>query len=278
MPYTKFHMAGVMGWPVMHSRSPRLHNHWLRAYGLKGVYVPLAIEPGRVEAALRALPELNFAGCNVTIPHKEEVLRLADRADDAARTIGAANCIVVQPDRSLSAFNHDHIGFIAALRAGAPHWRGPDGPAVILGAGGGARAIVYALLEAGVPQVRVVNRTLERAETLTEDFGAKVSAHPWDRREDVLAGANLLVNTTSNGMTGQPPLEIRLDALPPKATVNDIVYAPLETPLLAAARARRNACVDGLGMLIEQARPGFRAWFGIMPDVTPDVRAMMEAP
>lgn len=136
MPYTKFHMAGVMGWPVMHSRSPRLHNHWLRAYGLKGVYVPLAIEPGRVEAALRALPELNFAGCNVTIPHKEEVLRLADRADDAARTIGAANCIVVQPDRSLSAFNHDHIGFIAALRAGAPHWRGPDGPAVILGAGG----------------------------------------------------------------------------------------------------------------------------------------------
>lgn len=271
-------MAGVMGWPVMHSRSPRLHNHWLQTYGLNGVYVPLAIEPGRVEAALRALPELNFSGCNVTIPHKEETLRVADRADPAARKIGAANCIVVQPDRSLTAFNHDHIGFMEALRAGAPDWRGERGPAVILGAGGGARAIVHALLEAGVPEIRVVNRTLERAETLTEDFGANVVALGWEKREDALAGANLLVNTTSNGMVGQPPLEIRLDALPTDAVVNDIVYAPLETALLAAAQARGNRCVDGLGMLIEQARPGFREWFGIMPDVTPQVRAMMEAP
>lgn len=278
MPHRKFHMAGVMGWPVMHSRSPRLHNHWLQAHGLNGVYVPLAIEPGRVEAALRALPALNFAGCNVTIPHKEEALRLADCADAAARKIGAANCIVVQPDRSLSAFNYDHIGFIEALRAGAPQWRGEAGPAVILGAGGAARAIVHALLEAGAPEIRVVNRTLERAETLTEDFGAKVVALAWEKREDALAGANLLVNTTSNGMVGQPPLDIRLDALPRGAVVNDIVYAPLETPLLAAARARGNVGVDGLGMLIEQARPAFREWFGIMPDVTPDVRALMEAP
>lgn len=277
MPYSKFHMAGVMGWPVMHSRSPRLHNYWLKRYGLNGVYVHLPIEPGRVEEALRALPALNFAGCNVTLPHKEEVVRVADRIDAAARKIGAANCVVVQPDRSLSAFNHDHIGFIEALRSGAPDWRGGDGPAVILGAGGGARAIVYALIEAGAPEIRVVNRTLERAETFIEDFGSIVSAHSWERREDLLDGAALLVNTTSNGMVGQPPLDLRLDVLPRTAVVNDIVYAPLETPLLAAARARGNVAVDGLGMLIEQARPGFQAWFGIMPEVTPDVRAMMEA-
>lgn len=277
MPYRKFHMAGVMGWPVMHSRSPRLHNHWLKLYGLAGAYVPLAIEPGRVEAALRALPALNFSGCNVTIPHKEEVLRLVDHADDAARKIGAANCVVVQQDGSLAGRNFDHFGFIEALRAGAPDWRGANGPAVILGAGGAARAIVYALIEAGVPEIRVVNRTLERAETLTGDFGAIVSAHGWETREEALAGAALLVNTTSNGMVGQPPLDLRLDALPPAAVVDDIVYAPLETPLLARARVRGNVAVDGLGMLIQQARPAFREWFGVMPDVTPEVRGMMEA-
>jgi len=266
-----------MGWPVMHSRSPRLHNHWLKHYGMDGVYVPLAIEPGRVEAALRALPALNFSGCNVTIPHKEEVLRIVDRIDDAAKTIGAANCVVVQPDHSLAGFNHDHIGFIEALRAGAPEWRGGNGPAVILGAGGAARAIAYALIAAGVPKIRVVNRTLERAEALIEDFGATVSAHAWGEREGALAGAALLVNTTSNGMVGQPALDLRLDALPRDAIVNDIVYTPLETPLLAQAHARGNVGVDGLGMLIQQARPAFLAWFGVMPEVTPEVRAMMEA-
>ena len=270
-------MAGVVGWPVMHSRSPRLHNYWLKLYGLAGVYAPLAIEPGRVEAALRALPALNFAGCNVTIPHKEEALRFVDHADDAAQRIGAVNCVVVQPDGSLAGRNYDHFGFVEALRVGAPGWYGANGPAVILGAGGAARAIVHALIEAGVPEIRVVNRTLERAETLTEDFGAVVSAHAWEKREHALAGTALLVNTTSNGMVGQPPLDLRLDALPRTAVVNDIVYSPLETPLLADARARGNVAVDGLGMLIQQARPAFRDWFGIMPDVTQDVRLMMES-
>ncbi|MDE2361848.1 MAG: shikimate dehydrogenase [Hyphomicrobiales bacterium] len=277
MSQDKFRLAGVMGWPVMHSRSPRLHNKWLQIHGLAGAYVPLAIAPDRVEAALRALPALNFSGCNVTIPHKEEVARIADWIDPAAKAIGAANCVAVQTDGSLSAFNHDHIGFIEALREGAPGWRAGQGPAVILGAGGAARAIVYALREAGVSDIRVVNRTLERAETLIEDFGNNVSAHAWEQRADVLTGAALLVNTTSNGMVGQPPLDLSLDALPRGAVVNDIVYTPLETPLLVAARARGNVGVDGLGMLLHQARPAFHEWFGIWPELTPEIRAMMEA-
>jgi len=266
-----------MGWPVMHSRSPRLHNAWLKRFRLSGYYAPLPVEPGRLEAALRALPALNFAGCNVTLPHKEEIVRLADRVDPAAKAIGAANCVVVQPDGSLAACNYDVFGFMESLRAQAPGWRASSGPAVVLGAGGAARAVVYGLIEDGAPEVRVVNRTLERAEAFVADFGPKAKALRWEERSEALAGAALLVNTTSNGMVGQPPLDIALDALPKGALVNDIVYTPLETPLLAAARARGNVAVDGLGMLIQQARPAFRDWFGIMPDVTPDERAMMEA-
>jgi len=271
-----FRLAGVMGWPVMHSRSPRLHNSWLKRFGLSGYYAPLPVEPGKVEAALRALPALNFAGCNVTLPHKQEIVRIADHVDPAARAIGAANCVVVREDGSLAAFNYDVFGFLEALRAGAPDWRADQGPAVVLGAGGAARAVVYALIAEGAPEVRVVNRTLERAQAFAAEFGASVTPLRWEERADALAGAALLVNTTSNGMVGQPPLEIALDALPRAAVVNDIVYTPLETPLLAAARARGNVAVDGLGMLIQQARPAFRDWFGIMPDVTPDERAMME--
>lgn len=271
-----FRLAGVMGWPVMHSRSPRLHNHWLKRFGISGYYAPLAIEPGKVEAALRALPALNFLGCNVTLPHKEEVVRVADRVDPAAKAIGAANCVVVQKDGSLSAFNYDVFGFMESLRAQAPGWRAASGPAVVLGAGGAARAVVYGLIADGAPEVRVVNRTLERAEAFVADFGPRVTPLRWEERSDALAGAALLVNTTSNGMVGQAPLDIALDALPKGALVNDIVYTPLETPLLATARARGNVAVDGLGMLSQQARPAFRDWFGIMPDVTPDERAMME--
>ncbi len=277
MSLQRFHIAGVMGWPVMHSRSPRLHNHWLAQYGLHGAYLPLAIEPGRLEAALRALPALNFSGCNVTIPHKEEVVRIVDRVDAAAQRIGAANCVVVQPDRSLTGYNFDAYGFIAALREGAPGWRAQSSPAVVIGAGGGARAIVFGLIEAGAPEIRLVNRTLERAQALAEDFGSPVSAHPWDRRVATLEGAALLVNTTSSGMIGQPPLDLPLGGLPRTAVVCDIVYAPLETRLLAEARARGNPAIDGLGMLIHQARPAFREWFGVLPEVTPAVRRMMEA-
>ena len=271
-----FRLAGVMGWPVMHSRSPRLHNSWLKRFGLSGYYAPLPVEPGKVEAALRALPALNFAGCNVTLPHKQEIVRIADHVDPAARAIGAANCVVVREDGSLAAFNYDVFGFLEALRAGAPDWRADQGPAVVLGAGGAARAVVYALIAEGAPEVRVVNRTLERAQAFAAEFGASVTPLRWEERADALAGAALLVNTTSNGMVGQPPLEIALDALPRAAVVNDIVYTPLETPLLAAARARGNVAVDGLGMLIQQARPAFRDWFGVMPDVTAEERAMME--
>ena len=272
-----FRLAGVMGWPVMHSRSPRLHNSWMRRYGVSGYYAPLPVEPGRLEAALRALPALNFAGCNVTLPHKEDIVRIADHVDPAAKAIGAANCVVVLEDGSLAAFNYDVFGFMEALRAQAPGWRAAQGPAVVLGAGGAARAIVYGLIADGAPEVRVVNRTFERAQAFADEFGAAVKPLRWDERSEALAGSALLVNTTSNGMVGQPPLDISLDALARNALVNDIVYTPLETPLLAAARVRGNVAVDGLGMLIQQARPAFRDWFGIMPDVTADERAMMEA-
>ncbi len=272
-----FRLAGVMGWPVMHSRSPRLHNSWIRRFGLSGYYAPLPVSPERLEAALRALAPLNFAGCNVTLPHKEGIVRIADHVDPAARAIGAANCVVVRPDGSLAAFNYDVFGFMEALRAAAPGWRAARGPAVVLGAGGGARAVVYGLLEDGAPEVRVVNRTFERAQAFTAEFGPKATAVRWDERADALAGAALLVNTTSNGMIGQEPLDLALDALPGDALVNDIVYTPLETALLAAARARGNVAVDGLGMLIQQARPAFRDWFGVMPDVTAEERTMMEA-
>ena len=271
-----FRLAGVMGWPVMHSRSPRLHNSWMRRYGVSGYYAPLPVEPGRLEAALRALPALNFAGCNVTLPHKEDIVRIADHVDPAAKAIGAANCVVVREDGSLAAFNYDVFGFMEALRAQAPGWRAAQGPAVVLGAGGAARAIVYGLIADGAPEVRVVNRTFERAQAFADEFGAAVKPLRWDERSEALAGSALLVNTTSNGMVGQPPLDISLDALARNALVNDIVYTPLETPLLAAARVRGNVAVDGLGMLIQQARPAFHDWFGIMPDVTADERAMME--
>jgi shikimate dehydrogenase len=273
----RFLLAGVMGWPIGHSRSPKIHNYWLERYGLRGVYAPLAIAPGRLEAALRALPALNFSGCNLTIPHKEAALRIVDRVDDSARRIGAVNCVVVEEDGSLEGRNYDGFGFTASLIAAAPMWRADAGPAVVVGAGGAARAVVAGLLDAGVKEIRLFNRTLERAQRIAEDFGPAVAAHRWEERDAGLAGAALLVNATSQGMIGQPPLDLPLGALPATALVADIVYAPLETPLLAAARARGAPVVDGLGMLIHQARPAFRDWFGVMPEATPELRALIEA-
>jgi shikimate dehydrogenase len=273
----RFLLAAVMGWPISHSRSPKIHNYWLARYGLEGAYVPLAVEPARLAAALRALPALNFSGCNLTIPHKEAALAIVDDLDETAKRVGAVNCVVVEEDGTLVGRNYDGFGFTAALRAAAPMWRSDAGPAVVIGAGGAARAVVAGLLDAGATEIRVFNRTLERAERLAQDFGAPVAAHRWEEREAGLAGAGLLVNTTNQGMVGQPPLELRLDALPSEALVSDIVYAPLETPLLAAARARGATAVDGLGMLIHQARPAFRDWFGVMPEATPELRAIIEA-
>jgi shikimate dehydrogenase len=265
-------LAGVMGWPISHSRSPVLHGWWLQEYGIAGAYVPLAVKPDRIEQAIRGLPALGFSGCNVTIPHKEAALRLVDRVDPLAKRIGAVNTIVAAEDGTLSGSNTDAFGFIESL---GRDWRAETGPAVVLGAGGAARAVIVALAERGAPEIRIVNRTQERAETLAAEFGGR--AVSWEAREAALDEAALVVNTTSQGMKGEKPLDLALTRLPRTATVFDIVYVPLETPLLAAARARGNRTVDGLGMLLHQARPGFEAWFGVAPEVTPELRRAVEA-
>jgi shikimate dehydrogenase len=273
----RFLLTGVMGLPIMHSRSPKLHGYWLEHYGLAGAYVPLAIKAEGLEAALRALPALGFAGCNLTIPHKEAALRIVDEASPLARRIGAVNCIVVRADGSLEGRNYDAFGFTQSLRERAPDLRFDAGPAVVIGAGGAARAILAGLMDEGVLEIRLINRSPARAQTLAAEFGAPVRAVPWEARAQALEGAAILVNTTSQGMVGEAPLDLALDALPLSALVVDIVYVPLETPLLAAARARGNRVVDGLGMLLHQARPAFEAWFGVDPKVTPQLRALIEA-
>jgi shikimate dehydrogenase len=269
--------AGVMGWPIGHSRSPALHGWWLAQYRIDGTYVPMAVRPGDLAAALRALPILGFAGCNLTIPHKEAALAIVDRVDPLARRIGAVNTIVVDDDGALEGRNTDAYGFIASLRAAQPAWSARRGPAVLIGAGGSARALIVALLEDAAPEIRVVNRTLARAEALAAEFGKLIRPVAWTERGEALGEAALLVNTTSQGMTGEAALDLPLDRLPLAAIVNDIVYAPLETPLLAAARRRGNKVVDGLGMLLHQARPGFTAWFGVEPEVTAELRAAVLA-
>jgi shikimate dehydrogenase len=278
MPHPdRFLLAGLMGWPVMHSRSPQIHNYWLRQHGLAGTYVPLAIKVEGLRAALRALPALGFSGCNLTIPHKEAALEIVDRVDPVARRIGAINCVVVAPDETLEGQNHDAFGYIESIREAQPTWRADAGPIVVIGAGGGARAVLVSLIDAGAREIRLINRTSARATALQRELGDPIQALPWEDRDAALAGAAMLVNTTSQGMVGAPPLELALDALPLRALVSDIIYIPRETPLLAAARKRGNPTVNGLGMLLHQARPAFHAWFGIMPEVTPELRAMIEA-
>jgi shikimate dehydrogenase len=264
IPTGKAQLAGVIGWPIAHSRSPRLHGFWLDRLGIDGAYVPLAVRPDDLALTLRLLPRLGFRGCNLTLPHKEAALGLVDTLSTRAARIGAINTVIVGPDDKLTGDNTDGFGFIENLKAA-----GVDpaaGTAVVLGAGGGARAVVAALLDAGAPKVAVANRGAARAEALARALGSKVTTAPWERRAEALAGAALLVNTTSLGMTGQPPLEIDLARLPPGAAVSDLVYVPLETPLLARAKARGLKSVDGLGMLLHQARPGFAAWFGREPE------------
>jgi shikimate dehydrogenase len=269
-------LAGVMGWPVAHSRSPMIHGYWLARHRIPGAYLPLAVRPEDAVDAIRALPKLGFAGANCTLPHKLAALEAADTVDPLARRIGAANTLVVR-NREIHATNTDAEGFIASVRAGAPGLALGAGAAVVLGAGGAARAVLVALLDAGVPSVRLVNRTRKRAEALADELGGgRVAVVGWAERAAALAGASLLVNTTSMGMRGQEPLVLPLDDLPRAAVVCDIVYAPLETGLLAAARARGNTAVDGLGMLLHQAVPGFEAWFGVRPEVTAELRALVE--
>lgn len=273
----RFLLAGVMGDPVMHSRSPKLHNYWLAKYGLSGVYVPLAITAGQLRAALRALPALGFSGCNLTIPHKEAALEIVDQIDPLARRIGAVNCVVVAADGSLEGQNHDAFGYIESVREAQPSWRADRGPIIVIGAGGGARAVLVSLIDAGASEIRLVNRTLVRAKSLARELGGSIMALNWQEREVALEDAAMLINATSQGMVGEPPLDLALDSLPVSALVSDIIYIPRETALLAAARKRGNQTVNGLGMLLHQARPAFHAWFGIMPEVTAELRAMIEA-
>ena len=273
----RFLLAGVMGWPVMHSRSPKLHNYWFGLYGLAGTYVPLAIKPEGLEKALRALPALGFAGCNLTIPHKEQALRIVDHADARARRIGAISCVTVNADGSLTGTNNDWYGFLENLREAFPGWRADAGPAVVIGAGGASRAVVDALIHEGAKEIRLINRTRERATSLAAALGGPVTVLDWDKRHSALEGAALLVNTTSQGMVGNPPLDLALDALPRSADVCDIIYIPGETPLLKAARERGNRTVNGLGMLLHQGRPAWRSWFDTQVEVTRELRALIEA-
>lgn len=269
--------AGVMGWPVEHSRSPLLHGFWLKQHGIDGAYELLPVRPADLEAALRGLAGQGFAGCNLTVPHKQAALAIVDQVDVTAARIGAVNTVIVQRDGTLEGRNTDSFGFRENLRAAQPTWRANAGPAVVLGAGGAARAVVAALLDEGAPEIRLVNRSRDHAAALATALGGPITVVDWPRRAAALGNAALLVNTTSLGMTGQPALDLVLDALPETAVVNDIVYAPLETPLLRAARRRGNPVVDGLGMLLHQARPAFAAWFGVMPEVTPALRQAVVA-
>ncbi len=273
----RFLLAGVMGDPVMHSRSPAMFAYWFNKYGLAGSYLPLAIKPAGLRAALRALPALGFSGCNLTIPHKEAALAIVDTVHPVARRIGAMNCVVVANDGTLAGYNHDAFGYIESVREAQPGWRADTGPIVLIGAGGSARAVAVGLIDAGAREIRVVNRTAARAQALARDLGGAVEAVAWADRHAALKDAAMLINTTSQGMAGQPPLDLALDTLPKNALVSDIVYIPRETPLIAAARARGNPAVNGLGMLIHQARPAFQAWFGIMPEATAELRALIEA-
>lgn len=266
----KAKLAGVLGWPVSHSRSPRLHGFWLQQAAIDGAYLPLAVSPDDLAQVVRALPRMGFRGANVTVPHKEAVMDLCDRVDPLARRIGAVNTLVFHQDGTIEGRNTDAFGFMENLRQGAPDWDPRAAPALVLGAGGAARAVVAALQDAGVPQIRLVNRSRERAEKLALDMGGEISV--CDHAGPAMADIGLLVNTTSLGMQGQPPLDLDLDPLPVSALVNDIVYVPLMTDMLTKAKARGNHVVDGIGMLLYQAQPGFAAWFGTSPAVTQALR------
>lgn len=260
-------LAGVLGWPVEHSRSPRLHGFWLERYRIDGAYLPLPVRPERFADAVRALRDLGFRGANVTIPHKEAAFAVCDEVDATAERAGAVNTLVFRTDGAIVGSNSDGFGFLEGLRQAAPAFDPAATPATVLGAGGSARAIAAALLDAGCPRLSVVNRTRARAEALCAALGGPVHAAGWDEVADLLPATRLLINATSLGMAGTPSPVLPLDRLPDDAIVADIVYVPRITGLLCAAAARGLATVGGLPMLLHQARPGFRAWFGVDPQV-----------
>lgn len=276
--------AAIVGWPVDHSRSPALHGFWLKQQGIDGHYGRLPVEPTRAAleelvAFLKRTP--NARGCNLTLPHKIDIMPLLDRLHPDAVRIGAVNTVIKQADGTLEGRNSDGFGFLSALANGAPGWQAAAGPVVVLGAGGAARAVVASLVQAGVPELRLLNRTQSSATALGVAFtptdGRRITIERWEERSLLLEGATLLVNTTSLGMKGQPPLDLDLSRLSKEAVVNDIVYVPLKTPLLAAAQSRGNRCVDGLDMLLHQGRLGFKAWFGADVAVSADLRRAVAA-
>jgi shikimate dehydrogenase len=269
--------ACVIGWPVEHSRSPLIHGYWLKQYGIDGEYGKEAVRPEALAGFLGTLGDRGYAGANVTLPHKEAALRLSTVVDDAARAIGAANTLWLDEAGRLCAGNTDAYGFTTNLNQAAPGWNDSRRPVMLLGAGGAARAILHGLLGDGATRIHICNRTRGRAEALARAFRGPVSVVDWTDRNRALSGCGLLVNATSLGMTGKEPLDLDLAALPKDAVVADIVYSPLETPLLAAARAGGNRVVDGLGMLLYQAVPGFHRWFGVRPEVTKALRAHVAA-
>ena len=264
-----FGIAGLLGWPVAHSRSPTIHNYWLKEHGLAGRYVLFPVPPEKLSIALSGLAALGLRGCNVTTPHKQAVMPMIQSVDPLARRIGAVNTIVVDKDGALKGFNNDGNGFIQSLRDARPTWRPDSGPIVVLGAGGAARAVVASLADQGAREIRIVNRTFERAQAIATEYGPPVTAYAWEQRGEILADVALLANCTNQGMSGKPALEISLDRLAAGAIVGDLIYTPPETPLLAAARARGNLTVNGLGLLLNQARPAFQAWFGVLPEISP---------
>ena len=258
--------------PVFQSRSPILHNYWIKKYNIKGAYGHFPVQIDKVETAIRGLSALGLSGCNITQPHKLMAMKLMDQLSPLAQRIGAINCIVVQADGSLHGFNHDGFGYIQSLKDANPVWRADAGPITVIGAGGAARAVVISLIDEGATEIRLINRTRAKADELAQAAPAIIKTYDWSQRHDALEGAAMLVNTTNQGMYGQPALEIQLDALPKSAMVSDLIYIPLETPLLAAARARGHVTANGLGMLLNQAIPAFESWFGVKPQITEELR------
>lgn len=273
MEHGKIPIAGVVGSPIAHSRSPKIHAHWLKTLGITGYYIPMDVSPDNLETVLRTLPKAGFAGVNITIPHKERVLEIADLTTDRATLIGAANTLIFRKDGKIHADNTDGYGFIKNIETSQPGWRSASGPAAVFGAGGAARAVIAALLHAGVPEIFLSNRTRVRADALASDFGKRVRVFDWVQAGNMLDEAKLVVNTTSLGMVGRPPLRVPLDGLRKEAIVTDLVYAPLKTKLLQTAEEMGCPTVDGLGMLLHQAVPGFERWFGERPTVDTATRA-----
>ena len=265
-------LAGVIGDPIGHSRSPALHGHWLRRYGIRGHYVPLHVEHTDIDKTLALLPKVGFRGVNVTIPHKEYVLRLAETVTDRAALIGAANTLTFKPNGGFHADNTDGIGFLASIKQTVPDWRPADGPAVVLGAGGASRAIISALISEGAPSIILANRTRARADALRQQFGARIEVVDWTQLSEAVPSAATIVNTTSMGMTGTQSPQVDFASLRDGTVVNDLVYTPIRTDFLQAAESAGARVVDGLGMLLHQAAPGFERWFGRQPDVDDELR------